>query len=301
MEAIQTLLDHARQLQVTTPARHSVALGSEQPEPVRHSVDPDGVAGPGLLLPLERHQYLEGLHDALAGLDEGSEGMAAPTTKDARAFMIHNRCSGRFASPYEGKVIMKRIGVLGVGFLVALVCLVSLSPCRAQAPPANLLKADEARKLLPRAASMSPAEFQSLAANPAPDTIKNRSLTLVLLSPATEMETKKNPAAAQDFRYLGDGPVNMVRLAKALAPSRTDEYASFLRPEHLTACTCESADGRATGTINFRSRNLFEGKVRFSAVKTDKGWSINEFVLPNYKLRVFLNKEGRWEQEALKK
>ncbi len=25
----------------------------------------------GPLLPLERHQYLEGLHDALAGLDEG--------------------------------------------------------------------------------------------------------------------------------------------------------------------------------------------------------------------------------------
>src|SRR5450432_3616240 len=73
------------------------------------------------------------------------------------------------------------------------------------------LTAELARKLLPEAASISAVDFQKLAEDPG--LVKSKSLSFLLLSIDPEI-ADKNPEAAKEFRYLGQGSVKVVKLAE---------------------------------------------------------------------------------------
>ena len=157
------------------------------------------------------------------------------------------------------------------------------------------LTVDLAKKLLPQAAGISNADFKALSKDPRPDVVKSKSLSLVLLA----LRPPKNPDAAKDkeFRILGDD-ITPSDIAQAMWISKDKGYASFIQPNYITECTCESTAERAEGVVTFKS-DLFAGRIPFVAQATKDGWIITEFRLPQYKIRVLRGKDGVWSQETL--
>jgi HEAT repeat protein len=180
-------------------------------------------------------------------------------------------------------------------------CLFLLMPVIGQpGTPAGKLSVDQAKKLLAKAASISNADFFALANDPDPLKIKNQSLSLVLWARVlrladSEKRTNKNPVITEAFRVVGDGLANPARIADAMAISRTQGYVSLIQPEYITECTCESGEDLAEGTVAFCKEGVFQGKVRFVALKQKNEWVITEFHLGNDIVWVFLGQDdGLW-------
>jgi len=170
------------------------------------------------------------------------------------------------------------------------------SPKDAKAdPPADgaKLTVDLAKKLLPEAAGIRNADFNALSKNPRPETVKSKSLSLVLLA---LKPPGKNPDAHKEFRILGEG-LKVSEILEAMWISKDKGYASFIQPEYITDCTCQSTAERAEGVVTFES-DLFAGRIPFVAQAAKEGWIITEFRLPQYKTRVVRNKDGLWSQET---
>ena len=163
-------------------------------------------------------------------------------------------------------------------------------------PPADEaeLTVDLAKKLLPEAAGISNADFTALSKNPRPETVKSKSLSLVLLA---LKPPGKNPDAHKEFRILGEG-LKVSDILEAMWISKDKGYASFIQPKYITDCICKSTAERAEGVVTFES-DLFAGHIPFVAQATKDGWIITEFQLPQYKIRVVRNKDGIWSQETL--
>jgi hypothetical protein len=87
-------------------------------------------------------------------------------------------------------------------------------------------------------------------------------------------------------------------ITAAMGTSKDEGYASFIQPNYITDCTCESTAERAEGVITFK-HDLFAGRIPFVAQATKDGWIITEFRLPQYKTRVVRGKDGVWSQEVL--
>jgi hypothetical protein len=157
------------------------------------------------------------------------------------------------------------------------------------------LTVDLAKKLLPRAAGISNADFEALSKDPRAEVVKSKSLSLVLLA----LRPPKNPDAAKDkeFRILGDN-ISVSDITQAMWISKDEGYASFIQPKYITECSCESTAERAEGVVTFK-HDLFAGRIPFVAQATKDGWIITEFRLPQYKTRVVRGKDGVWSQEAL--
>ncbi|HZZ79852.1 MAG TPA: hypothetical protein VFE62_15140 [Gemmataceae bacterium] len=177
---------------------------------------------------------------------------------------------------------------------ISVVVLLALSAA-ANAQQAKLT-AEQARKLLPKAAGISNYDLRILSENPRPDAIKNKSLSLVLLA----LRPPKNPDADanKEFQILGE-KINFSDIADAISISKDMGYASFIQSKYITDCTCESTAERAEGVVSFKSE-WFSGRIPFVAQATKKGWVITEFLLPRYKTRVVRGKDGVWSQEDLK-
>jgi hypothetical protein len=157
------------------------------------------------------------------------------------------------------------------------------------------LTVDQAKKLLPEAAGISNADFRALMEDPRPETVKSKSLSLVLLA---LKPPEKNPDAAKEFRFFEDKPRPVSDVLDAMWISKDEGYASILQPKYITDCTCESTAERAEGLVTFQC-DLFAGRIPFSAQATKDGWVITEFRLPQYKTKVVRGKDGVWEQQAL--
>lgn len=169
------------------------------------------------------------------------------------------------------------------------------SACTAQE---TKLTADAAKNLLPQAAGISNADFRALSKDPRPDAVNSKSLSVVLFSLDVQKIAQKNPDAAKEFRFLGEGYPPPSNIAKAIWISKDKDYASFIQPKYITDCTCESTAERAEGVVSFKS-GLFAGRIHFIAQATKDGWVITEFRLPQYKTKVVRGKDGVWKQEAL--
>ncbi len=156
------------------------------------------------------------------------------------------------------------------------------------------LTVDLAKKLLPEAAGISNADFKALSRNPRPETVRSKSLSLVLL---TLKPPGKNPDAHKEFRILGEG-LKVSEILEAMWISKDKGYASFIQPKYITDCICQSNAERAEGIVTFQS-DLFAGHIPFVAQVTKEGWIITEFQLRQYKIRVVRSKDGIWSQEAL--
>ena len=179
---------------------------------------------------------------------------------------------------------------------VNLLLVALFSVCHAQE---GKLTADAAKKLLPAAAGISNADFKALSEDPQADTVKSKSLSLVLLALDVQKIAQKNPEAAKEFRFFGEEYPPPSDIAVVMSISKSKGYASFIQPAYITACTCESNGDRAEGVVSFKSK-LFEGRIPFAARATKEGWVITEFTLPQYKTKVIRGKDGVWKQEDLK-
>jgi len=160
------------------------------------------------------------------------------------------------------------------------------------------LTVDLAKKLLPPAAGINNADFKALLKDRRQDVVKSKSLSLVILALDGATMIQKNPAAAKEVRFLGDGPIRVSDITQAMWISKGKGYASFIQAKDITECSCESTAERAEGVVTFKN-DLFAGRIPFVAHATKDGWVITEFLLPQFKIRVVRGKDGVWSQEAL--
>lgn len=168
------------------------------------------------------------------------------------------------------------------------------------------LTAAAAQQLIPEAASMSNADFEKVAGiNPDPDTIENpqanpdaienKSLTLILLTLNPMKESYQNEAVLEDFNYPTNNAIPETgEIADVIYKSKPKGYATFLQPDLITHCTCNTEGETASGFVMFNAPDLYSGKVRFVARRNEGSWQIEEFHLPNYGITTVLKTDGKW-------
>ena len=165
------------------------------------------------------------------------------------------------------------------------------------------LTAEAAQALLPAAASMSSADFETLASAttvPSLDSIKSKTLTFILLTIKVDDPNAENSAALEDFNFpMGDALPQPSEIAEVIYRSKGKGYATFLQPDLITHCTCNSDGDTASGFVTFSAPDLYAGKVQFIARRNEGEWQIEEFHLPNYGIKTVLGKDGNWQQSPL--
>ena len=186
--------------------------------------------------------------------------------------------------------------------LTALGCSPKGPSTPAAAPPddPDALTPEKAKALIPEAAGGPADEFRKLSSEDARKFrfSNGQSLTwLIMLSdaPGDRPGAVKNPTS---FRFLGEIP-NAAALANAITGPKDKDgkfpsYASMIHPEYITDCTCKVDGDTATGTVTFKVEKLYEGKIDYVARKKDGRWRIEEFNLPDVKMRTVLGADGKW-------
>jgi RNA polymerase sigma factor (sigma-70 family) len=170
------------------------------------------------------------------------------------------------------------------------------------------------RELIPQASGSSVADWKRLATPgeaPTLDKFDNQSLTMVLL--ALDPPEANNDAARRDFRYMQESPAPH-KLAETAARSQAKGYGTFIQPDFITGLTCRVKGDVAKGAVSFRGlyfrvrdlrdllskgEPMYEGRVEYTARRVDDGWRIEEFRLPNYKVKVVRKADGNWKKEKL--
>ena len=164
------------------------------------------------------------------------------------------------------------------------------------------LTAEAAQELLPAAASMSGADFEKLAtaSSPSPETIENQTLTWVLLTLNPLKTSHENATVLEDFNFpTGNALPQPSQIAEVIYKSKATGYATFLQPDLITDCTCQSDGDTASGFVTFSAPDLYAGKVQFIARRNDDKWQIEEFHLTNYGIKTVLGNDGNWQQSPL--
>lgn len=180
-------------------------------------------------------------------------------------------------------------------YAVAGVLLMGLVGCSDASPEAQI------RSLIPEAASISNADFDALAKteSPRPDAIASQSLSLVLFALDPVSAAKAQPSVVADFQYLSGGFPNPADLAEVMSRSKQKGYATMLQPPFIEKFDCQPRGPTAVGTVSFKAPGLYQGKVEFTASFAAASWRIDEFRLPNYRLRVSRDAGGRWKKYSL--
>jgi hypothetical protein len=165
------------------------------------------------------------------------------------------------------------------------------------------LTAEAAQELLPSAASMSSADFEKLASAqtvPRFDSIKSKTLTFVLLTLNPQTASAENEAVLEDFNFpTGNALPQPSEIAEVIYKSKAKGYATFLQPDLITHCTCQSDGDTASGFVTFSAPDLYAGKVQFIARRNEGKWQIEEFHLTNYGIKTVLGNDGKWQQSPL--
>lgn len=117
--------------------------------------------------------------------------------------------------------------------------------------------------------------------------------------PETDMASLE--AAGRDFRFLDpalnlddpERPPNPAGVVRALRKvyagflkSEAKGYATCIQPESITDLTCKVDGDVAKGVVRFKADQLYEGRVEYTARRGEKGWWIEEFILPGHRLRL---------------
>jgi hypothetical protein len=164
------------------------------------------------------------------------------------------------------------------------------------------LSSTEAKALIPKATSITNADWERLAKSqqPSPSLIKSESLSLILVGSLNPIEAgKKNPAVLNDFKYVGKNIPEPSVISDHMWQSKSKGYATMLQPESLTGCQVKTENGTATGTVAFEVKGLFSGNVEFTAHHKDGSWRIQEFRLPNYDIKTVLADDGVWKKSVI--
>jgi RNA polymerase sigma factor (sigma-70 family) len=222
---------------------------------------------------------------------------------------------GVLHSMFIEKVRWATIGLLCVGVLGGGLAMLA-SSWAAPAPDAviqgDATVAAKIRALIPEASSSSKAELQALAQEEMKplDQVDNQTLTVALLY--LEPPTGKADPRSKDLSYP-QGDVDMQKLVRVISRSQSKGYGTWIQPEFITGLTCNVKGGSATGTVSFRGRwykdflaqlrgkgeDIYQGCVEYRAEKVEGGWRIEEFRLPNHKIKVVRQPRGNWKQEKI--
>src|SRR5260370_35094806 len=95
------------------------------------------------------------------------------------------------------------------------------------------LTIDQAKELLPQAAGISNADFRALMKDPRPETVKSKSLSLVILA----FRPTENPDAAKEkeFRFWGAASRGS-EIFEVLWISKAKGFASLMQRNTSTEC-----------------------------------------------------------------
>ena len=147
--------------------------------------------------------------------------------------------------------------------------------------------------LIPKAASVSNEDFQTLVTSSNPAPLENEPLSLVLISfPAANDEIP----AEDDIRFLVD-TIQPRDLIAAMSPSKSKGYYSLIQREYIKECKIEAEGGdedTVFGHVKFIAPDLYEGKVNFRVRKIEGIWKIDQFTLPNRDIQLERNDDGTW-------
>lgn len=168
--------------------------------------------------------------------------------------------------------------------------------------PSQELSANEARELLPEAASLSLTEYSEILQSPPVSLgeIKNQSLTALLLAVDPAWAKEQNSKAEADFRYLtpkGYDPVPEMIHAAILGKADAD-FVSLIQPDSITNCTCDSMGDTAKGHVEYRAGNLYAGSADFTAKRQEDHWKIVAFHLPEFRLKTQRRPDGTWQLQS---
>ena len=158
------------------------------------------------------------------------------------------------------------------------------------------LSVAEASWLIPQAASCSREQFQQVLEQPPTllSDIENQNLTVLLLAYDPNLVAQSDPAALDEFRYTSPFGAKKDDIVEAVYGDGTPSYASVIRPNYITDCTCRSDGDEATGVVSFRAVGVYEGRCRYTANRVDGKWQIAEFYLPSYQIRTRRQPDGVW-------
>ena len=163
------------------------------------------------------------------------------------------------------------------------------------------------RSLIPEAAGIPKADWEALTF-PHRDRrvdarerlleskdIPSHPLTMVLL---TLKAPQPRMPVSKDFRFL-KSPVPTGELRAALGKGHSPGYASLIHADDITDFTCVLHGDSATGTVSFRVEGLYEGKAEYTAKRENGQWRVDEFRLPDYKIRVVRGQNGLWARSPV--
>ena len=139
---------------------------------------------------------------------------------------------------------------------------------------------------IPKAASMIPSEFVSMAAGTGDaDFASNKSLTYALLR--LDFGNPDPEIRFEPEGLLPDALKNHV-LRKGIA--------TLIHSENIDRVDLRVLEqGKALGTVFFDVPRMVKGRVHFQALKGKKGrWQVEEFILLGERQRVHQTSEGRW-------
>ncbi len=165
------------------------------------------------------------------------------------------------------------------------------------------LSSDEARELIPRAASLSKQEYLEILNHPPVRLrgIKNQTLTALLLAvdPFLLAENRK-PHADEDFRYLvpNEALLNPQAIHAALMGKPGAAFVSIIQPEYITKCSCQNRGETARGRVDYRAGNVYEGSANFTALRRGEEWQIVAFSVPEYRLVTHRQPNGIWKLDS---
>jgi len=111
----------------------------------------------------------------------------------------------------------------------------------------------------------------------------------------------------EDFSFVGTP--NPARLAEVLSSTKALGYCTLVQDRFISDATCRVQGGRAKGAFSFKAvwyngildrlrgkgQPLYAGRIEYGAVLVDQKWRIEEFRLPNYKVRLVRGDDGVWK------
>ncbi len=159
------------------------------------------------------------------------------------------------------------------------------------------LSSDEAKALIPAAASMSLSEFDQLLKHTPVRVrdIKNQSLTALLLAIDPAYAQDQNPQIRGEFHYLTpDNEPRIRELFGAVMGKQGSRIVSLIQPEYITKCTCITRGDAANGSVSYRAGDVYAGSADFIARRGAEGWQIVEFRLSEYGLVTKRQPDGHW-------
>lgn len=175
------------------------------------------------------------------------------------------------------------------------------SPPTANETPEQVKK--KIRELLPEAASVPVETITKLRFGGLDrvSDIKNFSLTMFLIAVSPPKLLEDKAVREAKLRDLDLGNVSDPgRIVEALLKSEGKGYATSIQPEYITDLTCEVKGDVATGVVSYEAKGVYKGRAEYTARRSDKGWRIEEFRLPGYKLRLTRGEDGKWTKSELK-